>query len=714
MSERRQRFTPFDVRAVDEKARTVQLSFSSESRDVLRYDFEQNAAVPEILSHADGACDLTPWLNAGSVLRNHDPNQIVGVPVEASVDGAGRKGRALVRFGATPLAEQAWQDVRQGILRGVSVGYDVLAVESVKAGARSSQGHDGPCALVTSWRVHEISFTPIPADADVGVGRSTATAKAGKEDVMSKANTRAAEANPTAGAGQEEKGTKAVCSECGAECAEGCEMCPECEAAAETAAKAADKAACCDEEKKKSAALLQGRARMQERNRCVAIRSLVKIARLDAQAGDDLIESGASVVEARKKIEALVVAGDVAPVSRPGSDVESGADRRDKLMGFLRVNLGRRVGLEPEGAEAQTEKGHVRLLDIARAHLETIGVAGVRYMAPAQLAQELFNPRNQFRAAAANASGDVANLLANVQDKALLKSYRSTRATWKSWCKKGNLSDFKQAKRVQLSDFGQFKETGENGEISDSKLSDRGESIQLATYGRAISLTLQMIVNDDLDALSKLPAMIGASAASLPSRLVYTHLMSNAGVGPTMGDSVALFDAAGHGNYQTGAGYALDATYYKVAMAKALSLFRSMRSFAPSSGEDEFATEPADVNPRVLLVPPGDPEYYAETLVNPNLYVVSDNSMFKGKYEVVVEPRLSHSGYSGYSATGWYLIGDPGVIDTCEVAFLDGNELPQTLTWEDFDRLAFRYRAWTACATQALDWRGIVKMTGAN
>ena len=88
MSERRQRFTPFDVRAVDEKARTVQLSFSSESRDVLRYDFEQNAAVPEILSHADGACDLTPWLNAGSVLRNHDPNQIVGVPVEASVDGA--------------------------------------------------------------------------------------------------------------------------------------------------------------------------------------------------------------------------------------------------------------------------------------------------------------------------------------------------------------------------------------------------------------------------------------------------------------------------------------------------------------------------------------------------------------------------------------------------------------------------------------------------
>ena len=723
------RFTPFELRAVDEKARTVGVSFSSESREVLRYDWDSNAYVPEILSHVDGACDLSPFVAAGSVLRNHDPNQIIGVPVEASIDTDGRRGRALIRFGTTPTAEQAFQDVRQGILRGVSVGYEVLASESVKPGAKSNAGHEGPCVVATKWRVHEVSFTPVPADSGVGVGRSTATAQAGKEDTMTTRkrkiihrNTPANPADVAVTSGQRADDESGKCPECGAECAAGCEKCPECgaecaagcekcpECGAECAAECEKRPECGAAEGKKNAKPTQ-RARLEERDRCVAIRAMIKIAKLPAEIGDQMIEDGTEVAAARTEIEDQAEQRDRLPLSRPGG-VESGEDRRDKLSRFLRVNLARRVGLDADGEDAKVEPGHVRLLDVGRAWLETIGVPGVRFMAPAAIAQELFNPRNQFRAGAANASGDVANLLANVQNKALLKSYRSTRATWKSWCKKGSLADFKASKRVQLSDFGQFKETGENGEISDSKISDRGESLQLATYGRAISLTLQMIINDDLDALSKLPAMIGASAASLPSRLVYTHMMSNAGVGPTMGDAIALFDAATHKNYQTGAGYALDATYYKVGMAKALALFRQMTSFAPA-GENEFATEPVDIEPAILLVPPGDPEYYAQPLVNPNLYVVADNAMFKGKYQVVVEPRLSHSGYSGYSATAWYLIGDPAVADTCEVAFLDGNELPSTMTWEDFDRLAFRYRAWLGCAVQALDWRGIVKMTGA-
>jgi hypothetical protein len=48
-----------DQRSVNEKDRTVEISFSSETRDVTRYDWELGSSVPEILSHAEGAADLT-------------------------------------------------------------------------------------------------------------------------------------------------------------------------------------------------------------------------------------------------------------------------------------------------------------------------------------------------------------------------------------------------------------------------------------------------------------------------------------------------------------------------------------------------------------------------------------------------------------------------------------------------------------------------------
>jgi len=128
--------------------------------------------VPEILLHTDGACDLSPVQDAGSVLRNHDPNQIIGVPVEVSIDPQAKKGRALIRFGNTQIARDAFQDVKDGILRGVSFGYEITSCEQVKTGEVSASGINGPALVATRWRVHEITLTPIPADPDVGVGRS--------------------------------------------------------------------------------------------------------------------------------------------------------------------------------------------------------------------------------------------------------------------------------------------------------------------------------------------------------------------------------------------------------------------------------------------------------------------------------------------------------------------------------------------------------------
>lgn len=143
--------------AIDEEARTVTLSFSSENPVKRWFGLE-------ILSHEKGAVDLERLNNRAALLLNHDPDKQVGV-VESATVGSG-KGRAVVRFGESALATEVFNDVKAGIRSNVSVGYEVHKVEP----AAKVDGQDA--FRVTRWEPLELSIVSIPADKKVGVGRS--------------------------------------------------------------------------------------------------------------------------------------------------------------------------------------------------------------------------------------------------------------------------------------------------------------------------------------------------------------------------------------------------------------------------------------------------------------------------------------------------------------------------------------------------------------
>jgi HK97 family phage major capsid protein len=124
----------------------------------------------EILVHDGNSCDLT-WLNSGNapLLDNH--NRWDGVRAQIGVvTKAWLKDRRLyvtVRFSSRPEAQAVRNDIVEGILRNVSVGYEVI--ETV-----TNEKDD--TYRVTKWRPFEASFVPVPADTTVGIGRSaTAT-----------------------------------------------------------------------------------------------------------------------------------------------------------------------------------------------------------------------------------------------------------------------------------------------------------------------------------------------------------------------------------------------------------------------------------------------------------------------------------------------------------------------------------------------------------
>ena len=123
------------------------------------------------------------------LLRNHmrfDPaDDVYGSAREWRLEEAANQWVARC-FMATPSGDQdpvqrAWMRVRDGHLRGVSVGYEVLAFEDIPAGERKKVAGRFWTAgkrrlrISTEWVVHELSLTPIGADKKA-LTRSTGAA----------------------------------------------------------------------------------------------------------------------------------------------------------------------------------------------------------------------------------------------------------------------------------------------------------------------------------------------------------------------------------------------------------------------------------------------------------------------------------------------------------------------------------------------------------
>lgn len=147
-----------DRAAINADARTVELSFSSES------PYERWFGT-EILDHAPTSIRLDRLKDGGAVLLDHDPTEHVGVVEQVSI-GSDRVGRAVVRFGRSARAEEAWKDVQDGIRRHVSVGYMVHRM------VLQEETDDQEIYRVTDWEPYEVSMVAIPADPTVGVGRA--------------------------------------------------------------------------------------------------------------------------------------------------------------------------------------------------------------------------------------------------------------------------------------------------------------------------------------------------------------------------------------------------------------------------------------------------------------------------------------------------------------------------------------------------------------
>ncbi len=152
VGERMKRTEATEIRTIDD--RTFEFPFSSEY-PVSRY------FGTEVLSHDDDAPNFMRLNDGAPFLFNHNPDKVLGVVERAWHDKKKKRGYAKIRFSRSEFAKQYLDDVKDGILRGISFGYSIDEVEE-----------RGEGVVATKWSPHELSLVSIPADPTIGIGRS--------------------------------------------------------------------------------------------------------------------------------------------------------------------------------------------------------------------------------------------------------------------------------------------------------------------------------------------------------------------------------------------------------------------------------------------------------------------------------------------------------------------------------------------------------------
>ena len=687
---------------LDEKNRSIEAVIATEAQ-VSVFDWNQWRIVNEVLIMR--GCRI-PANGQVPMLDTHDRSTVqkqLGSCRELHIEGDKLIGRNY--FSNSEAAEHSWTLTREGHLKDNSIGYRIInsvIIESGQTAEVEGQSFTAPenrdLRIVTEWEVKENSVCPIGAD-DAAKNRNVNNISDRKDITMKEFKTWLktrgldydtlneqqrtalhadydAEQERTDGGRQTTDGQRATSDES--------------QATSHESRVTNHESRTTSDDSQPDAQQIASDAVKQERERVNAIRAL---------AGDDVpdeliercISEGTQIDDVRSQV--LDAVRKARPkVAAPAGIVNSSEMTRQTIEDAMLLRAGFEdviLADKTEGvkrAEIAEKVRDINLLDVCR---HAIMLEGQTIPAGRE---------DTIRAAFSTSSLSI--ILGAIVNKSLLKGYNDVPQTWRKWCNIGSVSDFKTITRARLTDTGSLEEVGSGGEVKYGGAEEEYEQYNIATYAKNFAITRVQIINDDLGALTRQPRNMGIRANQKVADLVYTSLLANG----NMQDGTALFHAD-HSNLNTGA--ALTATNLRAAVTAYYK-------------QTDKAGKPIGIAPKYLVVPPDLMLTAMELIKSAAIILAGSTDTERGAHnvladlmlEVVSDPRMSNSTFTGYSTTTWYLTADPRVTDTLEVAFLNGKQTP---TLERFnpgpDRMGLIHRVYQDAGVKPLDFRTMQKNT---
>ena len=562
----------------DKEKRTIEVVFATE-RPVFMRTWE--GGYNEVLSMSGG--DFDRLESGAAFLDNHDRfaghKSVLGRVESVRVEG--KSAIATIKISAREELAGFRQDLEDGILSGISVGYRVYEYEKDEAPAGET-----PTYTATRWEAMEVSYAPVQADKDSKIRSEERQ----KSEVNPGTITRNLDIMK-----EEEKEHQSTAT-----------------AATDSQRSAEDKSVA-DVDAHEKARQAVELARQAEQDRIRGIRELCKIA---GQDPEKFISDGTST----DNVRAALVAAKTDENQKTPVSVRTGEDGDDKMRAAMIDGL---LTKATGKAPAKAAPGHesfrgLSLVRFAEKFLTSRGI-DTSAMSNVQIARMAMNRR----AVGYHTSSDFPILLTETVERSLRQAYANYPSTFQQFCRRESFPDFRPQTRVQISGLvGGLDEIPESGEYKAGSFKEAGETYSLAKYGKLVHLTWESLVNDDLSAFSRAPTAIALRARQLQSQLVYGVLSGN----PEMADGEDLFSAA-HGNLaSSGAAISVE-----TLSAARLAMRR----------QTDLNDQPIWVTPSFLVTSPEN-ETTAEQVLN--LLTVPQNDAntnpFKQSLTIISEPYL--------------------------------------------------------------------------
>ena len=636
----------------NEEENTVEVVFTTGARGA-RFDWRRWEMIDEELSCDPAHVRLERINRGGPILNAHNSYELedqIGVVVDNSARMANDEGHATLRMSRRESIAPIIRDIRDGIIRNISVGYRVHEYEITE---REGQR---PLYRAIDWEPYEISFVPVPFDFGAQTRAATETRQGGHPCILRRAMP----------ASTQERIMDEDEVQTGGESA-GNETRGEGGQAQQTTQ---------TEQRQQQPATVN----------VAAIRSAVT----NAGLGDDV----AFELIGRHEGTPLTRDALMADIGRRFAERDSGARTVNRVPASAGngVTMARAMGdaifhrMSP-GAELSNDARQFRGMSLLRMAEEMLGSSGIsmRGMTAHEIAERALHSTSDFPA-----------LMGNAMNRRLRAAYEENQPSYRRWARRApNAPDFRAMDVVQVSAMPDLMKVNEAGEFKYGTASDGKVSYAVVTYGRIIGISRQTLINDDLRALDRMTTGFAGSASRLENRTVYAQVTGN----PTMSyDSKTLFHAD-HGNLAGSGGPISAATLG--AGRTAIRLQKGLQN------------EELNLSPRYLIVPATQEQLaYQYTSSQFVPAKATDTNEFRAGGRTSVEP-IVESILDGVSTTAWYMAAGNEQCDTVEYAYLDGAEGVQLSSRVGFTVDGVELKASLDFAAATIDHRGLYRNPGA-
>ena len=258
-------------------------------------------------------------------------------------------------------------------------------------------------------------------------------------------------------------------------------------------------------------------------------------------------------------------------------------------------------------------------------------------------------------------------ILSNAINKRIKAGWDYAEDSWRKIADITSVSDYKQFSTYVLNSKGDYEEVANGGTIPTGELAETGYSNQLKRYGLMFSIDEMDIINDDLNAINQRAFQFGRKASLKLNKVFWTLFQADTDFFKTENNNIV--SSAG----------ALSAD----SLAKLVKAFRK---------QTDVNGDILGYEPRILLVPAAleveAQKLYDDAEVRDTTASKSylTGNPWRGKFTPVASAYLT-------SDDDYYLLADPTIAATMQVAFLNGQQAPVVESNPtNFDTFGISYR----------------------